>query len=593
MACDKLFLLSVISQFVIVNLNAFRQELATPRTSIQLCIIGIVGGICAASLIILFRLSVEWLQGLFLPELNEFGALDPYLRFLLPCIASVVIVLIAYLTGFKHYRMGIPFVIHRVKHYFGHIPFRTAINQFFGGTLALVSGFSVGREGPSVHLGAFGSSFFGEWLRFPHNSIRILSGCGIAAGISASFNTPFAAVIFVMEVVLREYKIHIFIPVMLAAACGTVLTRIVFGEIQELSFIQFHDFSRWIYIYLIIFGILLGCLATLFNKTLMLVIRSFSHISMARRLLIAGLITGAVGYILPDALAAHFHSTHVLIAQNENIQLLIGVVAAKFLLTIFAIGLGIPGGLIGPVFVIGMLSGVVLAFPLGFFLDDVSDLNGSFSLLGMAGLMTAVIHAPLAALSAVMELSYSPEMILPTILVIVPAYVTSTQFLGNSSIFTQQLDYQKLPYTISSVMESLQKTGVLAVMNKEFQLFNEAHEYSEKNNEENSEENKNNERLISTLCNEHHSAVVKYSVNTNGYTEYSLVEYDKEENGETVRLTFIPMQGVSFQATLAEVYSLLEVNRYGAVYVFSTTAEEIVGVITWKTLTYHLHKASY
>jgi CIC family chloride channel protein len=593
MACDKLFLLSVISQFVIVNLNAFRQDLATPRTSIQLCIIGIVGGICAASLIILFRLSVEWLQGLFLPELNEFGALDPYLRFLLPCIASVVIVLIAYLTGFKHYRMGIPFVIHRVKHYFGHIPFRTAINQFFGGTLALVSGFSVGREGPSVHLGAFGSSFFGEWLRFPHNSIRILSGCGIAAGISASFNTPFAAVIFVMEVVLREYKIHIFIPVMLAAACGTVLTRIVFGEVQELSFIQFHDFSRWIYIYLIIFGILLGCLATLFNKTLMLVIRSFSHISMARRLLIAGLITGAVGYILPDALAAHFHSTHVLIAQNENIQLLIGVVAAKFLLTIFAIGLGIPGGLIGPVFVIGMLSGVVLAFPLGFFLDDVSDLNGSFSLLGMAGLMTAVIHAPLAALSAVMELSYSPEMILPTILVIVPAYVTSTQFLGNSSIFTQQLDYQKLPYTISSVMESLQKTGVLAVMNKEFQLFNEAHEYSEKNNEENSEENKNNERLISTLCNEHHSAIVKYSVNTNGYTEYSLVEYDKEENGETVRLTFIPMQGVSFQATLAEVYSLLEVNRYGAVYVFSTTAEEIVGVITWKTLSYHLHKASY
>ena len=585
MACDKLFSLSVISQFVIVNLNAFRQELATPRTSIQLCIIGIVGGICAASLIILFRLSVEWLQGLFLPEINEFGALDPYLRFLLPCIASVVIVLIAYLTGFKHYRMGIPFVIHRVKHYYGHIPFRTAINQFFGGTLALVSGFSVGREGPSVHLGAFGSSFFGEWLKFPHNSIRILSGCGIAAGISASFNTPFAAVIFVMEVVLREYKIHIFIPVMLAAACGTVLTRIVFGEVQELSFIQFHDFSHWIYIYLIIFGILLGCLATLFNKTLMLVIRSFSHISMARRLLIAGLITGVVGYILPDALAAHFHSTHVLIAQNENIQLLIGVVAAKFLLTIFAIGLGIPGGLIGPVFVIGMLSGVVLAFPLGFFLDDVSDLNGSFSLLGMAGLMTAVIHAPLAALSAVMELSYSPEMILPTILVIVPAYVTSTQFLGNSSIFTQQLDYQKLPYTISSVMESLQKTGVLAVMNKEFQLFNEAHEYSE--------ENKNNERLISTLGNEHRSAIVQYSVDTNGHTEYSLVEYDKEENGETMRITSIPMQGVSFQATLAEVYSLLEVNRYGAVYVFSTTAEEIVGVITWKTLSYHLHKASY
>ncbi len=559
-----------------MNLNAFRQELATPRTSIQLCIIGIVGGICAASLIILFRLSVEWLQRLFLPELNDFASLEPYMRFLLPCVGALAIVLIAYLTGFKHYRMGIPFVIHRVKHYFGHIPFRTAINQFLGGTLALVSGFSVGREGPSVHLGAFGSSFFGQWLKFPHNSIRILSGCGIAAGISASFNTPFAAVIFVMEVVLREYKIHIFIPVMLAAACGTVLTRIVFGEAQELSFIQFHEFSRWIYLYLIIFGILLGCLATLFNKSLMLVISGFGRINMARRLLIAGLITGAVGYILPDALGAHFHSAHLLIAQNENIQLLIGVIAAKFLLTIFALGLGIPGGIIGPVFVIGMLSGVVLAYPLGFFIDDVSNLNGSFSLLGMAGLMTAVIHAPLAALSAVMELSYSPELILPTILVIVPAYVTSTQFLGNSSIFTQQLDYQKLPYTISSVMESLQKTGVLAVMDKNFKLLKEG-----------------NEQLISTLDNEQDSAIVQFSVGKEGATEYSLVDYDQGKDSDAKRLTFTPMQGVNFQATLAEVYRILELNRDGAVYIFSTTSEQIVGIITWKTLRHHLHKASY
>lgn len=580
-----------------MNLNAFRQEIATPRTSIQLCIVGIVGGICAASLIILFRLSVEWLQTLFLPSVNEFGALESYIRFFLPCVGAVGIVLVAYLTGFKHYRMGIPFVIHRVKHYYGYIPFKTAINQFFGGTLALVCGFSVGREGPSVHLGAFGSSFLGQWLKFPHNSIRILSGCGIAAGISASFNTPFAAVIFVMEVVLREYKIHIFIPVMLAAACGTVLTRIVFGEAQELSFIQFHDFSRWIYIYLIIFGILLGCLATLFNRALMLVISGFSRINMVRRLLIAGLITGTVGYILPDAMGAHFHSTHILIAQNENIQLLIGVVAAKFLLTVFAIGLGIPGGLIGPVFVIGMLSGVVLAFPLGFFLDDASHLNGSFSLLGMAGLMTAVIHAPLAALSAVMELSYSPEMILPTILVIVPAYVTSTQFLGNSSIFTQQLDYQKLPYTISSVMESLQKTGVLAVMNKEFKLFSKTSE-TNKTNETSKTDEKNihhsgYEQLISSLDNEQHDTIVLYSRDTNGVTTYSLMEYEQEKDAETMHLIFTPMQGINFQATLAEVYSLLEVNRYGAVYVFSNTAEEIVGVITWKTLRYHLHKANY
>ena len=558
-----------------MNLNAFRKELATPRTSIQLCAIAIVAGVSAAALIILFRLFIEWLQLLFLPEVNNFAALEPSTRLFVPMVGAVLIVLIAYLTGFKHYRMGIPFVIHRVKHYFGHIPFRTAINQFLGGALALASGFSVGREGPSVHLGAFGSSFIGQWLKLPDNSIRILSGCGIAAAISASFNTPFAAVIFVMEVVLREYKIHIFIPVMLAAACGSVMTRAVFGEVQELAFIQFADFDRWIYLYLVVFGIALGALATFFNNSLMTVIRSFHRFDMVRRLLIAGTVTGIVGFILPDALGAHFHSAHDLFAQNYDIQFLVWVLCAKFLLTIVALGLGVPGGIIGPVFVIGMLSGVLLASPLSFFVADASELHGSFSLLGMAGLLAAVVHAPLAALSAVMELSYSPELILPAILVIVPAYVTSTQFLGNRSIFIRQLDYQKLPYTISSVMAFLEKTGVLAVMDTEFTLTKQ-----------------NKEQLIAEFTHSEQRAVVHQSLIDNK-TQYALVSYDNGQDDDAMRTTFTPMNAVRFQATLAEVYAILSTSRDGAVYIFSDSSDDIIGIITWQTLSHYLHQASY
>jgi H+/Cl- antiporter ClcA len=557
-----------------MNLNSFRKELATPRTSIQSCAIAIVAGVCAATLIILFRLFIEWIQLLFLPEVNNFTALAPSTRLFIPIFGAVLIAFIAYLTGFKHYRMGIPFVIHRVKHYFGHIPFRTAINQFLGGAIAIASGFSVGREGPSVHLGAFGSSFLGQWLKLPDNSIRILSGCGIAAAISASFNTPFAAVIFVMEVVLREYKIHIFIPIMLAAACGSVMTRAVFGEAQELAFIQFTDFNHWIYLYLVVFGIVLGALATFFNNSLMTVIRSFHRFDMVRRLLIAGAVTGIVGFILPDALGAHFNSAHDLFAQNYDIQLLVWVLCAKFLLTIVALGLGVPGGIIGPVFVIGMLSGVLLASPLGFFVTDTSELHSSFSLLGMAGLMAAVVHAPLAALSAVMELSNSPELILPAILVIVPAYVTSTQFLGNSSIFIRQLDYQKLPYAITSVMAFLQRTGVLAIMDTEFTLAKQ-----------------NKEDLVSEFNSDQKTVVYKYSVDEE--TEYFLVDYDDEQNGGATRITLIPMNAVRFQATLAEVYAILSIKREGAVYIFSNTTDDIIGIISWETLSHYLHQASY
>jgi CIC family chloride channel protein len=558
-----------------MNLNAYRKKLATPRTSIQLCAIAIVAGVCAAGLIILFRLSIEWLQLLFMPEVNNFASIESSTRLFVPIIGAVLIICIAYLTGFKHYRLGIPFVIHRVKHYFGHIPFRTAINQFLGGALAIASGFSVGREGPSVHLGAFGSSVIGQWLKLPDNSIRILSGCGIAAAISASFNTPFAAVIFVMEVVIREYRIHIFIPVMLAAACGSVMTRAVFGEVQELAFIQFTDFDRWIYLYLVVFGIVLGALATFFNNSLMAVIRSFQRFDMVRRLLIAGAVTGIVGFILPEALGAHFHSAHDLFAQNYDIQLLVWVLCAKFLLTIVALGLGVPGGIMGPVFVIGMLSGVLLASPLGFFGSDTSELHGSFSLLGMAGLMAAVVHAPLAALSAVMELSNSTELILPAILVIVPAYVTSTQFLGNRSIFIRQLDYQKLPYTISSVIAFLQRTGVLAIMDTKFTL-------AKKNKEQLNLEFDNSEQK---------SLVFKSSIDNQ--TEYSLVSFDNKQDGEPIRMTLKPMSGVRFQATLAEVYTILSTSRDGAVYIFSNTTDDIIGIIKWESLSHYLHEASY
>lgn len=558
-----------------MNLTAFRQQLATPGASLQLCFMGIMSGICAASLIILFRLTIRWLQAFFLGDASEFSELSPLYRLALPIIGSLLILLVAYLTGFKHFRMGIPFVIHRVKFFFGHIPFRTTIHQFFGGALALASGFSVGREGPSVHLGASGSTFFGQWLKLPENSIRILSGCGIAAGISASFNTPFAAVIFVMEVVFREYKIHIFIPVMLAAACGSVLTRIVFGETQELSFIQFHDFSKWIYLYLIFLGVGLGCIASWFNNSLMFVMDKFSQVNIVSRMLLAGCLTGLIGFILPEALGAHFESAHQLFNQEVNIPLLFGVLCAKFLLTVLALGLGIPGGIMGPVFVIGMLSGVLLAAPLGIFGTDTAELAGSFSLLGMAGLMTAVVHAPLAALSAVMELSYSPALILPALLVVVPAYVTSTQFLGNRSIFTRQLDFQKLPYATSPVAESLQKTGVLAVMEKEFTVIDE-----------------NDEKLLSHLDPNPEKLVVQKKI-IDQQTQFALASLDQGKEGDSARLILIPMQGVKFQATLAEVYTLLEKSRAGSVYIYANHKHNIIGVVTWATLRNHLHTASY
>ena len=558
-----------------MTLHGLRLELAHPRTSVQLCVLGIIAGLSAASLIILFRLCYEWLQLQVLSELGDYASVPWFIRLLMPLIGVVSILLVAYMTGFKHYRLGIPFVIHRVKYHFGHIPLGTTINQFFGGMFALASGFSVGREGPSVHLGAAGSSFIGQWLKLPFNSIRILAGCGIAAGISASFNTPFAAVIFVMEVVLREYKIHIFVPVMLAAACGSLLTRAVFGEFNELAFLSFNTIDTWIYLYLMLFGILLGVLASLFNRNLMFVMRLFRKVSMHWRLLLAAMLTAIAGSILPEAMGANFESVNALFQQEPGILLLAVVLFVKFLLTIIAIGLGIPGGIMGPVMVLGMISGALLLVPISYFVN-VEGLTSSFALLGLAGMLTAVLHAPLAALSAVMELSYSPEIILPAILVIVPAYVTSTQLLKNRSIFIQQLDYQKLPYATSSVRETLQKTGVLAAMDIEFKMFYDAPEKA----------------LLAFLQKAPTQTVVQrcsFEIDV----QYTLVGYDVSLEHDVNPLLYTSMEGLSSQATLSEVYDALQSTRRGAVYIYQETHENLIGVITWNMLRGYLMKEQF
>ncbi len=559
----------------IMRLQSLRHELAHPRTSVQLCLLGIIAGVTSALLIVLFRLGIEWTQTTGLALLSRFELSDTLAWIILPIAAAVLILIIAFFTGFKHYRLGIPFVIHRVKKHYGHIPWRTTVNQFFGGMLALAGGFVVGREGPSVHLGAAGSSLFGQTLRLPQNSIRTLAGCGIAAGISASFNTPLAAVIFVMEVVLREYKIHIFVPVMLSAACGSVITRIVFGEGNELAYFSFSSFSQWVYLYLIVFGCVLGVLATLFNHTLMTVMTAFRRVSMVWRLLLASLITAIGGALLPESLGANFEDVNALFSQNPEALLVLTILLMKFVLATCAIGLGIPGGIIGPVMVIGMLAGAFLLIPVSHWLPR-EDFTSSFALLGIAGMLTAVLHAPLAALVAVMELSYRPEIILPAILVIVPAYVTATQFLGNRSIFIQQLDFQKLPYAITSIREALEKTGVQAAMETDFKLFYDAPE----------------EALQKFLADSPTQLVIQQS-KFELDIKYAWVHYDVSLSQHAHPISYQTMTGMSSQATLAEVYEQLNSARSGAVYIYDDNPSTITGVITWNRLQSFLQRAQF
>lgn len=548
-------------------LPPLRRRLALPVTSLQLCLLGLVGGLIAAALIILFRLSIMGLQAFYLQHNDDFTTLTAPERALLPLFAAAFIVLLGLVIGLKHYRLGIPFVIHRIKVKYGMMPWRNTLHQFLGGIVALAAGFSVGREGPSVHLGAFGASSLGSYLRLPYNSIRILAGCGIAAGISASFNTPLAAVIFVMEVVLREYRIHVFVPVMLASMAGAVATRTVFGVGNELTSIQMISLSNWHLPYLVLCGIAMGVVATFFNQSLMKTMNTFRNWHLSLRLTLAAVLTAGIGYLVPQALGAETGAIHYAVTVPNELMLLFAIFIAKILLTVAALGLGVPGGIVGPVFGIGIVMGTLLAFIPSLLLGD-SSAAGTYAVLGMAGMMAATLHAPLAALVAVTELAANPDLIVPAMLVITVSYVTAVQFFQTKSIFLQQLDFMQLPYKLAPADDVLQKVGVLAMLQQDYQVL----------------ENPTDAQVIQSLdsLKPQQLLLIKRSYAVDQH--YQLASYDLEMSmTEQSMLKFSPVAALSHQVTMAEVFAELGDQREGAVLIYDDEhADQPLGLVSWE-----------
>ena len=556
------------------TIHQLKKRLALPQTSWQLCLLAAVGGFASAMLVVLFIFAIEGIQSFFMSQKDDYSSLTSLSRFQLPIIGAVIILFFAWLTGYKYIRSGIPFVLHRLKIANGVIPLRNTINQFIGSIVAISFGFSVGREGPAVHLGAACSSYIGNKLNLPYNAIRSLSACGIAAGIAACFNTPIAAVLFVMEVILREYKVHIFIPVMIAAIVGSMTTSSIFGPTHEFGYFTTISLTIDHYFALAILGLVLGVIAFAFNRYLILVIKHSARFHIVPRILTAAFITGALGYAVPFAMGTDLSAINFSLENNLELQLLLGLLVAKMVMTIMALGLGIPGGIIGPILGIGAIAGtcgsIIAMYIMG---GNISA--SDFALMGMAGFMAATLNAPLAALLCVVELSDQIEIIVPAMIVITSACVSSGQFFGNRSIFIMQLEIQGLAYRRPPLEKALQRIGVIGVMDENIKLLAHADEKT----------------MTATLAEQALTDIVINKVtNVDQETEFifyqqSTPNIDTEPTIE--KHTLIPL---SSQSTLAEAYLLLVKQRAGGVYIYQHSPDDIMGIITFDYIRSYLLK---
>ena len=452
------------------NLERFRLDLAGGEALFPLSLVGVSSGLLTGAVILAFRFLVESLQTGVLPLTNpeHYEVLSWHWRLLLPVVGALLIAALYHRVQAESTQVGVLHVMERLAYHNGYLPLRNAVMQFVGAGLSITAGHSVGREGPGIHLGAASSSLLGQWLRLPNNSLRTLIACGTAASIAASFNTPIAGVIFAMEVVMMEYTIVGFIPVILAAVMATSLTHAVYGADPAFSVPLLRMASLWELPYIVFLGAVIGTIASSFIHLLVTIQSRFLDVPFWARFGVAGLVTGLCALAVPEIMGIGYDTIELTLLGEMGLGLVLLVALFKLIATTACVGLGLPGGLIGPTLIIGATAGGALGIVGHAIIPDQSASSGLYALLGMGAMMGATLQAPLAALMAILELTHNPQVIMPAMLAIVTACLTSKVLFKKDSVFVTVLRERGIDYCHDPVAVSLSRTGVTAVMDRRF-----------------------------------------------------------------------------------------------------------------------------
>ncbi|WP_150912320.1 chloride channel protein [Marinobacter halotolerans] len=445
----------------------FRRRLSGVDALPQLAVLGLLSGLITGSVILVFRFAIEWPLEQFLPGpgSESFEELSLLARAVLPLAGAVALGLMLHRLATQDRKVGVVHVMERLNYHQGYISVRSALVQFVTGVATVVTGQSAGREGPAVHLGAAFSSLVGQWMRLPNNSIRTLVACGCAAAISASFNTPISGVIFAMEVVMMEYTIAGFTPIILASVTAAVISQAAYGSEPAFSVPALTMNSLLEIPWIIAVALVIGIAAAAFIQLVDTFGRHHQR-PVILRLTIAGLLMVPFAILVPQVMGIGYDTVQLTIDHQLTFWVLLGVGVAKLLITSVTLGLGMPSGVIGPTLFMGATLGGAMGLVGAQILPNMASSIGFYAMLGMGAMMGAVLQAPLAALMALMELTRNPNIILPGMLIITTASLVTSEVFGKKSLFLTMLKSQGMSYQNSPVIQALRRVSVGAIMDR-------------------------------------------------------------------------------------------------------------------------------
>ena len=314
-------------------------------------------------------------------------------------------------------------------------------SKIIGGVLAIGAGMSLGREGPSVQIGACVGQGLSQTSRRTRFESRILMTAGAGAGLAAAFNAPLAGVIFGLEEMQKTISPALLLTGITASITAATVTEVVFGMSPVFSMGYLLPLPLNLFDVLVATGIVIGLLGRLFNIALAYSLNTYSRLGLSgmKKPLVPLSLAGILGFVLPEILGGGNLLVDSLVVTDYTIGFLCLLFVGKFLFTMICFGSGVPGGIFLPMLVLGAAGGAVLAkllvlaglLPAMYYADII--------VFGMAAYFSSVVKSPVTGSILILEMTGSFQHMLALLVVSLTAYVIS-DLTGGRPVYDELLD---------------------------------------------------------------------------------------------------------------------------------------------------------
>ncbi|TRX58374.1 chloride channel protein [Fulvivirga sp. M361] len=414
---------------------------------------GLIGAISGLAAVIL-KEAVHFLEKTLTSDFDV--KYENYFYIGFPLIGILITVLISEFIFKERLGHGITQILYDISKRSGVIRKSRMYSRMLTSAITVGFGGSVGLEAPIVVTGSAIGSNVGRLMHMNYKKRTLLIGCGAAGAISAIFNSPVAGVIFSMEVILADVTISMFIPLLISTVTGALISLTLLGDDVLFSFRLVDSFKASETPYYILLGIICGLVSVYFTRATYKIESMISKVKNAiGRALVGGILLGIIIFVFPPIYGEGYSTIKLLLAGREeeifNTTLFFGEIDNVFLLLIFifgvllikpvasalTIGAGGSGGIFAPSLFLGGVTGFLFAASAN--VASLGKLSTSnFTLVGMCGVMSGVLSAPLTAIFLIAEITSGYELFVPLMLVSAISYSTSS-FFEKHSLYTKHL----------------------------------------------------------------------------------------------------------------------------------------------------------